>query len=106
MKFQALALSAITSSVSAFMVPYQTPRGMGALEMARTPFISGNWKLNPKSRAEAVDLASDIAASITDSSPDSDVALFVPYVYIEAAQKAVEGSSVIIGAEVRVLFLH
>jgi len=70
------------------------------LDMARRPFISGNWKLNPQSRDEAIALASNIAASITPSSPDADVALFVPYVFIEAANKAVDGK-LQVGAEVR-----
>lgn len=68
--------------------------------MARRPFISGNWKLNPQSREEAVQLASDIAASITPDSPDAEVALFVPYVFIEAARDAVQGK-LEVGAEVR-----
>ncbi|EJK66497.1 hypothetical protein THAOC_12582, partial [Thalassiosira oceanica] len=55
----------------------------------RKPFISGNWKLNPQSKDEAVALASGIAGSITESSPDAEVALFVPYVFIESAQSAV-----------------
>jgi len=32
---------------------------------ARKPFISGNWKLNPQSKGEALTLAKDIADSIT-----------------------------------------
>lgn len=71
-----------------------------SLDMARKPFISGNWKLNPQSREEAVKLASDIASSITTSSPNSDVALFVPYVFLEAARDAVQGK-LEVGAEVR-----
>jgi hypothetical protein len=74
------------------------------LDMARKPFISGNWKLNPQTRDEAVTLAKDIAASITDKSPDSDVALFVPYVFIEAVNGAIGDSKLNIGAEVRAFF--
>ena len=66
---------------------------------ARKPFISGNWKLNPQSKDEALTLAKNIASSITDSSPDSDVALFVPYVFIESAMGAVDGK-LSVGAEV------
>lgn len=66
---------------------------------ARKPFISGNWKLNPQSKDEALTLAKNIASSITDSSPDSDVALFVPYVFIESAMGAVD-SKLSVGAEV------
>jgi len=65
---------------------------------ARKPFISGNWKLNPQSKDEALTLAKNIASSITDSSPDSDVALFVPYVFIESAMGAVD-SKLSVGAE-------
>lgn len=67
---------------------------------ARKPFISGNWKLNPSTKGEAVALAKDISSKITDSSPDCDVALFVPYVFIEAAMEAVADSKIMVGAEV------
>lgn len=64
----------------------------------RTPFISGNWKLNPQTKDEALTLASEIAASITDDSPEAEVALFVPYVFIESAMGAV-GGKLSVGAE-------
>jgi triosephosphate isomerase len=63
----------------------------------RKPFITGNWKLNPGTRDEAVELAKGIADSITDDSP-CDVALFVPFPFIEAAQKAA-GDKLTVGAE-------
>jgi hypothetical protein len=69
------------------------------MAVARRPFISGNWKLNPQSRDEAVKLASEIAASITPSSPVADIALFVPYVFIESAMNSVQGK-LQVGAEV------
>lgn len=65
---------------------------------ARKPFISGNWKLNPQTKDEAVALASEIASTITADSPDADVALFVPYVFIEAAMASV-GDKLQVGAE-------
>lgn len=46
-------------------------------------------------------MAKDIAASITDGSPDADVALFVPYVFIESAMGAVS-DKLSVGAEVRI----
>ena len=49
-----------------------------SLQAVRKPFISGNWKLNPQSKDEAVALAADIAAAIGPDTPDADVALFVP----------------------------
>ena len=70
------------------------------LEMSRKPFISGNWKLNPASKEEAIQLAHDIAASITASTPETDVALFVPYPFIDAVLSSV-GDKLIVGGEVR-----
>jgi triosephosphate isomerase (TIM) len=64
----------------------------------RTPFITGNWKLNPTTRQEAIDLASKIAQSITPSTR-GDVALFVPYPFLESVQRAV-GNRLCVGAEV------
>mmetsp|Transcript_2316 Transcript_2316/g.3260 ORF Transcript_2316/g.3260 Transcript_2316/m.3260 type:complete len:290 (+) Transcript_2316:62-931(+) len=68
------------------------------LNMARKPFISGNWKLNPQTKDEAVTLAADIASKITDKSPEADVALFVPYVFIESAMGATK-DKLMVGAE-------
>ena len=65
---------------------------------ARKPFITGNWKLNPQTKAEAVDLARGIAASITEDSP-CDVGLFVPFPFIGTVQEIV-GDKLVVGAEV------
>lgn len=62
--------------------------------------LSGNWKLNPSTKEEALTLGKEIAASITAESPSVDVALFVPYVFIESAMGVVDGK-LSIGAEVR-----
>ena len=61
------------------------------LHQARKPFISGNWKLNPQTKDEALALAEGIAASIGENTPDVDVALFVPYVFIESTMSTVNG---------------
>jgi triosephosphate isomerase (TIM) len=72
-----------------------------SLDMARRPFISGNWKLNPQSKDEAIALAEEIAAAVTPESPDADVALFVPYPFIDSVISKV-GDKVLIGGEVRI----
>lgn len=64
----------------------------------RKAFITGNWKLNPQTKAEAVDLARGIAASISDDAP-CDVGLFVPFPFIETVQ-AIVGDKILVGAEV------
>lgn len=100
MKFSAsLLLSALATS-SAFVAqqPSQSVR-VGSTEMyARKAFITGNWKLNPQTKDEAVELATGIAEAVTKDSP-GDVALFVPFPFIETVQDIV-GDKVIIGAEV------
>ena len=105
MKFTACSLVAalVTSTTAAFTTTAPTfARPSTALD-ARKPFISGNWKLNPQTKQEAVDLAKGIADAVTDESPDADVALFVPYVFIETAMESV-GGKVQIGAEVRLVY--
>jgi hypothetical protein len=52
-----------------------------------------------RTKEEALVLAREIADSVTNASPDADVALFVPYVFIEAAMGVV-GNKLMIGAEV------
>lgn len=103
-----LLLSSL-SSVSAFapttthVGPRTTRADIASLHATgRKPFISGNWKLNPSTKGEAVALAKDISSKIIDSTPDCDVALFVPYVFIEAAMEAAAGSRIMVGAEVSV----
>lgn len=106
MKFLSLAVSfALATSASAFVPTFvgrQSNHPMTVvLDMARKPFISGNWKLNPQTKEEASQLAFDIARAVSSSTPDADFALFVPYVFIPAAMEATRGSKVMIGAEVR-----
>lgn len=100
MKFGALSFLGLVGSAGAFAPTFGVAPRPSALDMARTPFISGNWKLNPQTRDEAVTLATEIAASITDSTPKSEIALFVPYVFIEAVMNSV-GDKLSVGAEVR-----
>ena len=104
MKFSAFSFLALCSSSGAFAPAFGVAPRSPALDMARTPIISGNWKLNPQSRDEAVTLAKEITASITDKSPKAEVALFVPYVFIEAVM-GVTGDKISVGAEVSITHL-
>jgi len=101
MKIAALSALSLLSTASAFApVSFGVSRQHSVqLDATRKPFITGNWKLNPQTREEAITLATDIAASVTDSTPDADIALFVPYVFIEAAKNAA-GDKLMVGAEV------
>src|SRR4051794_39966208 len=65
--------------------------------MSRRKFIAGNWKMNT-TRAEAVTLASAIAAKVGSSSP-VDVAVCPPSLYLEAVGQAIKNSAVALGAQ-------
>jgi hypothetical protein len=87
MKFHnILSVLSVLGSASAFAPTLTTtttnsrrqPTGTLSLQAERKPLISGNWKLNPQTKDEAVTLAADIAAAIGPDTPDADVALFVP----------------------------
>ena len=96
----ALAMSVLAMS-HAFVpsIIRGSPHDLTVLDMARKPFISGNWKLNPQTRTEALTLAADIAAAVTPSSPNADVALFVPYPFLDSVISEV-GDKILIGGEV------
>jgi triosephosphate isomerase len=97
MKISALSVLALATSASAFVSNTASSRVESRL-FERRPYITGNWKLNPSTRDEAVALAKGIADSVTPDSP-CDVALFVPFPFIEAAQEAA-GDKLTVGAEV------
>ena len=62
----------------------------------RVPLIAGNWKMN-LGRADAIDLASTIAAGHRRS--DVDVAIFPPALWAADVADHVTGSSVMVGAQ-------
>jgi len=96
-----LALSLVLASTSAFSVVTPSIGRISTTLFAdtRRPFITGNWKLNPDTRDEAIQLAKEIASHVTPNL-GHDVALFVPFPFIECVQHAV-GDKFPIGAEVR-----
>lgn len=100
MKISPLSVLTVLGSASAFApASFGVPRAaVTELSATRKPFISGNWKLNPQTKDEALTLASEISASIGPDTPDCDVALFVPYVFIESAMGSVS-DKINIGAE-------
>ena len=88
MKISALSLLALVGSSAAFVSNTPAVRWRSETSLfERRPFITGNWKLNPTTRDEAVELAKGIADAVKDDS-EADVALFVPFPFLEAAQQA------------------
>jgi Triosephosphate isomerase len=89
------------ANTSAYNLYWPSTARYNSVLWERKPFITGNWKLNPQSKQEAISLATGIADAVQSSSP-ADVAIFVPFPFIEAVQKSV-GTKVIVGAQVRIL---
>jgi len=101
MKVSCSALASVLFSVvslsEGFVSQLNSPAKYSTSLFARKPFITGNWKLNPQTKNDAIELAKGIAAAVSDDSP-CDVALFVPFPFIECVQ-AVVGNKLTVGAE-------
>jgi triosephosphate isomerase len=63
----------------------------------RRKLIAGNWKMN-KTLAETVELISDIKAGLSGRER-ADVLVCPPFVCLESAKRATEGSSIKLGAQ-------
>jgi triosephosphate isomerase len=97
------ALSLLSLGAANAFVSQRSTAGRHSTELfGRKTFITGNWKLNPTSKADAIDLAQGIAAAVTNDTP-CDVGIFVPFPYIETVQNIV-GDKLVVGAEVRSIF--
>ncbi|MEO7412839.1 MAG: triose-phosphate isomerase [Opitutaceae bacterium] len=64
---------------------------------SRKKLIAGNWKMN-KTSADAVGLAVELVTSIGKQT-DVDVVVCPPYTALESVAKAIEGSTVKLGAQ-------
>ncbi|MDO4551575.1 MAG: triose-phosphate isomerase [Planctomycetia bacterium] len=63
----------------------------------RRPFIAGNWKMN-LNRAEAVTLAEGVAKAV-ENVDYADVAVCVPFVYLDAVSQVLKDSKVAVGVQ-------
>ena len=63
----------------------------------RRPFVAGNWKMN-LNRAAAVALAQGVAKA-AEKVEGVDVAVCPPSCYLEAVERAIAGSNVVLGAQ-------
>jgi triosephosphate isomerase len=61
----------------------------------RKKFVAGNWKMN-LNKASAVALASAVARAIPSS---VDVGAAVPFVYLDAVNQTIAGTSLLLGAQ-------
>ena len=66
--------------------------------MTRTPVVAGNWKMNPPTRQEAVELAHAVAAAASGV-PSVTTVICPPTIWLEAVSRAVGRRSVAVGAQ-------
>jgi triosephosphate isomerase (TIM) len=97
MKLSAILCLASLSGSSAFVAPQDGVKRTTSL-FARRPYITGNWKLNPLTKSEAIALAKATADAINWRTT-ADVALFVPFPFLEGVKDAVN-DRITIGAQV------
>jgi len=65
----------------------------------RKPFVAGNWKMNTDSHV-SVTLAEKIASASREIAGHGvDVAVFPPFVYLQAVLKAISASNIAVGAQ-------
>ncbi|HUR55133.1 MAG TPA: triose-phosphate isomerase [Gemmataceae bacterium] len=65
--------------------------------MPRKKFVAGNWKMNPGTPAEAVELAKGVAAGVTSDAVT--VGVFPPFPWLGAVGSAATGTRVVVGAQ-------
>ena len=66
--------------------------------MTRTPVVAGNWKMNPPTRQDAVELAQAIAAA-ADGVRSVTAVICPPTIWLDAVSRSVAGRSVAVGAQ-------
>ncbi|MHC4106696.1 MAG: triose-phosphate isomerase [Planctomycetota bacterium] len=65
---------------------------------ARTPLVSGNWKMNTD-LASAVELADDVVAGCSPFVERCEVVVFPPFPYLQAVGKTLGHHGVLLGAQ-------
>ena len=66
--------------------------------IARKPLLVANWKMN-KTSAQAADFCKDLSVHLGKEIPRAQVVICPPFTAIEKSGKALEGSSVALGAQ-------
>lgn len=109
-------LDSISSASSTTTVPSADTNGLYPVPMVdintstasassssylRRPIVAGNWKLNPTSRADAINLLNGLKkeAAQSGSTSNSDVVVFPPLPYLNDALSILKGTGIQVGAQ-------
>lgn len=104
-----IALLSTLSTASAFTcVQNGAPRGLATqLEAKRQPIMAGNWKMNPETEDEALELAKGLTKLLGDETCPMDeenefcteVVIFPPHPFLAQTKAVVEEIGITIGAQ-------
>jgi triosephosphate isomerase (TIM) len=64
----------------------------------RQPLIVGNWKMNGTSASNAA-LVSEMTSLLSNASPKAEIAICVPFVYLDQVKRLLENTSIMCGAQ-------
>jgi len=109
MKLSLALLATAFSGTSAFTASNNGSTRMATSLDARQPIMAGNWKMNPPTEGDALELASDFcshlnemkaACAVDDSDPGcTEIVLFPPFPFISKVKDIVGKEGVSIGAQ-------
>lgn len=107
MKFTVATLSLFAAGASAFAPTPNAPRTSTTELLARQPIMAGNWKMNPATEADALDLIQGLAKKLGDetcaiSEDENDcteVVIFPPHPFISKAKDIADEAGITVGAQ-------
>ena len=108
MQFQAAAFLALVASCNAFSpVANKNVVSSTALDANRQPIMAGNWKMNPATEDDAVELGTGLTkllgeetCPIDDENPlCTEVVVFPPHPFISKVRETVEDAGITVGAQ-------
>ncbi|KAL7501717.1 hypothetical protein ACHAXN_006332 [Cyclotella atomus] len=108
MKFSAaLLVASLAAAVDAFSVQHATTR-VGTEMYARQPIMAGNWKMNPSTEADALNLSTGFVAllnemedtcAVDESEGCTEVVLFPPFPFISKVRDVVGPHGISVGSQ-------
>jgi len=107
MQFQATVLAALLSSAAAFSPSVGKKAVSTSLNAGRQPIMAGNWKMNPATEEDAIELGTgltkllgDETCPIDDENPlCTEVVVFPPHPFISKVKDCVEDAGITVGAQ-------
>jgi triosephosphate isomerase len=107
MKLSLPLLAAALSGAGAFTAVNNGPRATTELNM-RQPIMAGNWKMNPATETDALNLANEFCALLTELEDTcamdekegcTEVVLFPPFPFLSKVKDIVSEKGVFVGAQ-------